>query len=181
MTSFRLAGGNCATPSQAKLAVILCWFVLSVIGVFAITRHWIVQGNLREGVGRALLFEGIISCVCIAGYLLYCRQWFVALHGIADQPTTPGTTAEFRSALIDGLKIQLPILVLTALLLDGGRVFHITKVAACAYWPMVGLIYFNRRSSPTNLDLAAVRYGYIVILLIVSKFGPAIWTRLGLW
>jgi hypothetical protein len=181
MTLFRFADGNPASPSQARSAVLLGWLVLSVIGVFAITQHWMAQGDLREGVARALLYEGIISCVCIAGYLLHSRQSFVGLQAIADQPPTTYIATDFRSALRDGLLFQLPILVLTALLLDGGRVFHVTKVAACAYWPMAALIYFNRRASPTYVDLIAIRYGYIVILLVVGKLGPALWTKLGLW
>lgn len=181
MSPFRLAGDNAATPSQARAAVLLSWLALSVLGVFVIAQHWVGRGQLDQGVARALLFEIIITSVCIAAYLLYCRQSFVATQKINDCPATPFNIADFRSALRVGLLFQLPIVLLAALLLDGGRAFHITTVAAFAYWPMLGLIYFNRRESPTFLDLVAIRYGYIVILLIVSTVGPAVWTKLGRW
>jgi hypothetical protein len=79
-------------------------------------------------------------------------------------------------AYIPALKIavivQGIVLVLAALILDMEQARHISMVAALADWLMIGLIMLRRPYSPTRLDLLAIKWGYLPLLIIVGSVGP---------
>jgi hypothetical protein len=181
MSAWFYTKGNLASPLRTKLAVLLCWLVVSMIGTTSIAMYWASKGQLDACLVRIGIFEVVISCVCAAGYLLYRQQSIISQPEITSEPSNAYSMADYRSALRDGLIFQLPILTLTGLLLDGGRAFHVATIAAIAYWLMTALVFARRPKSPTYLDLLTIRYGYIATLLIVRSIGPIIWKHLGRW
>jgi len=82
--------------------------------------------------------------------------------------------------MLTGIKAQAILLVLTALILDGGHSLRAFSVALLCQWATVFLILLRRSKSPTKLDLQVVRYGILPLLLAVVIFGPTILTMLGI-
>jgi hypothetical protein len=75
---------------------------------------------------------------------------------------------EFQSAAKTGIGIQIALLVVTRLLLDGGELFRLTAIAAFGHLAGIVIIALRRRLSPTAWDLAFVRFGTPVSMVIVS-------------
>ena len=72
---------------------------------------------------------------------------------------------KYSRALRVGLFIQLIVLFLFALLLDGGRMLKIGLCVALGCWFITALIVARRPTAPTPLDLLFIRYGFILLLI----------------
>ncbi len=87
----------------------------------------------------------------------------------------------FNRAMRIGLGIQAVLGVLTALVLDAGQQTHRAFwVAMLCQWAAVFIILFRRPMSPTAVDLAIVRYGIILLLVVVAGFGPMLLQVIGI-
>lgn len=82
---------------------------------------------------------------------------------LPDASVTVGT---FRDALIFTLIQQLPLLVLTALMLDGGIALRRVAVACIAFWIMALVIVVQRGRTLPDLDILLVKWGYLPLLLL---------------
>ena len=89
---------------------------------------------------------------------------------------SPEYNAAFKTALL----LQAVFAVLTALVLDLGQTHRAFWVALLCQWAMVWIILFRRPMNPTRLDLAIVRYGIVLVLIIVAGAGPWLLRLLGL-
>ena len=91
--------------------------------------------------------------------------------------TSPGTAlvvvGTMRDALIFAVIQQVPLLVLGALILDGGQIFRLIAIATTAFWVMALLILFRRFGRATNSDILLVKWGIWPLLLITCLLGVA--------
>ena len=70
--------------------------------------------------------------------------------------------------------LQLILVVLASLILDGGISLGIIAFASLAYWAMVTPIFF-RWSAPTRFDTWVVRYGFVAAILVITPL--CAWVR----
>ena len=70
-----------------------------------------------------------------------------------------------RDAISFTLIQQLPILLLSALLLDGGWVFKRVAVASVAFWIITLIILMRRGRNMPKSDLLLIKWGYLPMLL----------------
>jgi hypothetical protein len=62
---------------------------------------------------------------------------------------------------------QAVVLILAALILDGGHLLRVSVIAAIASWICTALVILRRPKQPTKLDLAIVKYGFWPAILLV--------------
>ncbi len=77
---------------------------------------------------------------------------------------TPKTASPLHRSLRIAMMLEAAVLVLTALMLDSGATFRACLIIVAAHWAAIFLIFARRRSAPTPLDLAFVRYGFWLLL-----------------
>ena len=148
----------------ARQIMIVSFVVASVLGASFVFAFWMDQ-SIAIGATRSALFVVILACVHLAGYLLYVRQF-------ADGASTPDLVPSTSSgdSLQPFLKLvliqQLPLLLLTAQMLDGGRLFQRCLFAALAHWVAIVLIMDRRSSNPSSIDVFMVRWGFFPLAIL---------------
>ena len=82
-------------------------------------------------------------------------------------PTTnrERTFGSFRDAIRFSVIQQLPLLILSALLLDGGLVFKRVAIASIAFWILILIIMIRRGRNIPSPDIYLVKWGYLPMLL----------------
>lgn len=58
------------------------------------------------------------------------------------------------------------LLLLTALLLDGGFMFRVCCVAAIAHWIAILVVRGRRPAEPTTLDVGVLKFGFLFCFLL---------------
>ena len=71
----------------------------------------------------------------------------------------------YHRALIQALALQVVLLILGAMVLDGGECLSAVVYSSIAYWAGLAFVVFRRPSTPTGGDLVFVRYGLIPIVI----------------
>ena len=87
---------------------------------------------------------------------------------------------EYNSVFLTALLIQVFFLVLSALLLDGGRMLRCVQVAVLSHWAATAIILFRRPKNPTQADLMIVKYAFLGMIVLVAAFGWPMVQLLGL-
>ena len=84
----------------------------------------------------------------------------------------------FRSAIVFSLICQVPVLLLGAMILDGGLIFRKALIASLAYWAMVLMIWirnkFNAAKNISDADILLTKWGYWPMLIAVCLLGKAL-------
>jgi hypothetical protein len=91
---------------------------------------------------------------------------------VSSQKSSVETSAALRGAVRDGLLLQAPLLLLFALMLDGGTKLRLALIALVAQWVVSLVIWHLRSEVPTRTDLLFVRWGYVPLL--VATFAAAL-------
>lgn len=71
--------------------------------------------------------------------------------------------------------LQVFILLLSAIVLDGGQLNQFMLLSAAAYWCIVAIIMIRRNGNATGLDRFLITWGYpisIVLTALVSAVVP---------
>jgi hypothetical protein len=90
--------------------------------------------------------------------------------------TEIGMPKETRSALRDGIIVQVVLGMIMLPMLDGGMCAQVWVFSMIAYWGGCGLILLRRRNVPTKLDLVLIRWGFLMLCLIVTPaVAAAVW------
>jgi hypothetical protein len=75
--------------------------------------------------------------------------------------------------------LQIPILVLAALMLDGGRLLGVVSIATVAYWMVTLQIMFRRPATPTRVDIVFIRFGVLLLSAVTVFVAPFVWDFIG--
>ena len=110
-----------------------------------------------------------MAVVHLVGYLAWRRQYTVDGLGVRPTPYSKSFVSALKTAVI----VQMILLVLTALMLDGGQMFRLCLMAVVVHWIGIGIVAVRRGAVPTTLDLLFMRYG-AVILTIAAPFVAAV-------
>jgi hypothetical protein len=84
---------------------------------------------------------------------------------------------EFQSAAKIGIGIQIVLVVPAAMLLDGGAILRVAGIAAVGHLVGIVIVAFRRPLSPTAWDLAFVKFGTPLLMVVASVLAMA----LGRW
>ena len=88
-------------------------------------------------------------------------------------------SGQYRSALRDAACLQLVLLGLCALVLDGGELLSVCAVAVLAFWGGVGVLLYRASRGPSQLDLLLVRFGFLPVLILAGLIVPQAWRLRG--
>ena len=86
----------------------------------------------------------------------------------------------YRKPILDGVAVQIPVLLFCGFVLDGGDLRHICGVAFVALWTGVALIIWRRPQSPRWLDLQFIRFGILPLGFFAYFVTHWWWHRRGL-
>jgi hypothetical protein len=85
----------------------------------------------------------------------------------------------YRRAVKAGACLDVAVLVICALLLDGGYTARCCLVSLVAKW-LVTLVMVRRRVDlPSSRDLLFIRYGILVLLPVTCVLAPLVWFVIG--
>jgi hypothetical protein len=84
--------------------------------------------------------------------------------------TKPIVSADYRRPVKFALAFQLPICLLSLLMLDSGVFAKTCGYAMLATWLGVGLIWLRRPFSPKSSDLFFIRYGFFLVFAMALIF-----------
>lgn len=113
-------------------------------------------------------------------------------HGIVELSpvkTTPVRWLQLNAKVAQGygrnflasVAVQVPLLILGSLALDGGQLGQWVTFSMAAYWLMALAIAIRRPRCPTRGDLIAIRFGFLFILMFFVTVTSIRWTFLRLW
>ena len=88
--------------------------------------------------------------------------------------------APYRDAIKLALAQQIPILVLTLGILDGGDIFRICLIAFIAFWTCLVLVQRRRPEAPTRLDLTLIKWSYMPLCVGTFFLVHLFWKLRGL-
>lgn len=83
----------------------------------------------------------------------------------------PSLKTEWLPALV----FQMPILVLSSMVLDFGGIAQVCFYALVAFWGGVAVLHVRRSGSLSRVDLLLIRYGYILACVISFFVTRWIW------
>lgn len=72
----------------------------------------------------------------------------------------------FRDAIYFTLIQQVPLLMLSALLLDGGLVFKRVGIASIAFWFLALIILIRRGRTVPESDILVLKWGFLPLLFV---------------
>jgi hypothetical protein len=154
------------TIQSARRAIAISFGVIGLLGGLFIFLHG-SRGSIPMAVGRSVLFILIMAGFHDVSFHLWKRQQAKALANQteADVRLQQDSAKSLRSAIKDGLIIQLILILLTSMVLDGGLVHWLCLCAIVGYWIGVGLVLLRRHSSPAWSDLFYFRWGPLGLTL----------------
>jgi hypothetical protein len=141
----------------AVLVSAVAWCLLGGGGVFF---KWQVLDS-RVALPRGLLCAALIAVVHWIGYGFFVR-WREIVW-----------TEDLRSVLRGQVAIQVAMLFLGAILLDGGWFLRMCAMCALVHWLLVGLILSRRWPTVTRVDRALLAAGFFVAPFLLWAVGAA--------
>ena len=86
----------------------------------------------------------------------------------------------YKDAIKLALAQQIPILILSAGVLDGGDFFRICLIPFIAFW--VGVFFIRRRrpETPTKLDIIIIQWSYMPLCVLTFFLVDVFWKLRGL-
>jgi len=132
----------------------------SCLGTGYLYAVWSDQG-VPIAVLRSALFVAVMAAVHLVGFRMYMRQFAPAgTHPLRQG--LPGLKPHREAILAQ----QLPVLLLAALLLDGGLGLRVCLIACLAHWLIIALILTRTVQPPAGLDRGLIRWGFFPCLAI---------------
>ena len=144
----------------AMLALTVSFCVISTL--WGLLLYWCWGGfSVYMAVGRCVVFVVFMAWVHLIGYRLWQGQ-FAQDKGHGNESALRPISSAYRPAVKTALLQQGIVLVLAALMLDGGLTFNVAVIAVLGYWLGFGVIVVRRPSSPTWGDILLIRYGFLL-------------------
>ena len=83
----------------------------------------------------------------------------------SDASVTAGT---FRDAIRFSLVQQVPLLLVSLLILDGGLIFKRVGIASVGFWILTLIIMIRRGRNMPDSDILLIKWAYLPLLLATS-------------
>ena len=154
----------------ARRVLVGNFLLTSSAGAGMLCLHW-WSLSPTTAIYRASAFVLAMLAVHVIGWQKYSRQFQSqfdqARSGNAGCSVSVNRILRSNFRAIVGT--QLPVLVLSALVLDGGFCFRVTLAATCAHWAAICLALIKRTGLPiTTLDRWVIRWGLLPCLAIAT-------------
>jgi hypothetical protein len=81
----------------------------------------------------------------------------------------------YRKAMFRALVLQVIIIFLSLMILDGGECAQICGAAILAFWGGVTVQICRHPQSPTYTDIRLIRFGYLPVILLAWILIHFIW------
>jgi hypothetical protein len=120
-----------------------------------------------------------MASVCLAGYILYVKQFDRQLIESTPEELEFELSPKYWPALKFGITLQIILGVFAALMLDMGESASFFGVAAIGYWLAVLMIIARRPINPTAADIIFIRWGTLILLTIEIIIAPYVWDAIG--
>ena len=151
---------------RGDLALLAISFsAMSVVGGFVVFTYWWTQNAINTGLTRVALFVAIMAAVHGLGAAIYIKQ--NESRGESRRRIAKSWT--LRGSFLGAVIQYVFFLLITALILDGGLIFRCVGIGVLAHGSLTCMICLRRASTPTSMDLALIRYGFLPVALIVSR------------
>jgi hypothetical protein len=102
---------------------------------------------------------------------------------IVLQPVTRRRSFQFspqyRPALFRCLWLQVALFILTAMVLDMGRLNHLCRYAIVGQWVGIFIVMGRRPLTPTRGDLLFIRWGIVPLLFATPWLADWVWLLIG--
>lgn len=136
------------------------FFICSGLGTGYLFFVWSETSLATAGL-RSGLFVTVMAFVHLIGYRIYLGQSASTITHPVQQRLQ--RLKPHRQAI---LAQQLPVLLLAALLLDGGQGFRVCLTACVAHWLIIALVLTRPRQLLGRLDHGLMRWGFFPCLAI---------------
>ena len=88
----------------------------------------------------------------------------------AKPASTPRRLKDMWGDIKTSVVIQILLLVLTSIIMDGGRSFTFMLIPIVAHWIVFLLIAFRRRNHLTRGDTILIKAGFLIFLVALPLF-----------
>ena len=168
----------CRPSNRIALLALTLSFAINIVFWSSII-YWTWKSDcVQMAVGRFAVFVAVMAVVHWIGFRLWQRQFVRDQRDSNESPSSPISSAYWppiKSALLQ----QGIVLILALLQLDGGYTLNVATIAIVAYWLAFGMVVVRRPSSPTRGDIFLIRYGFLLIVVVVFVVAPPVWAALG--
>jgi hypothetical protein len=89
------------------------------------------------------------------------------------------TATDFSRAVTSALIQQAFVILLSAMILDGGGTAQICLYAFAGFWGGTALLAFRRGAALSRVDIAFIRWGYIPVCVLAFALTGWIWAMRG--
>lgn len=96
-----------------------------------------------------------------------------------QRPQAKAWRPAYQASIKFSLLLQLPILIVAALMLDEGRMLRFVAVAWIANWIVAAWIMSRRPDSPSRFDHLVIRYGILFFWSLAYLIAPFVWHVIG--
>lgn len=86
----------------------------------------------------------------------------------------------YRKPVFQAVALQVVIGLFSLMILDGGTTAQICGIALVAFWGGAVVLIWRRPQSPTQTDLALIRFGYLPLTMLAFFLAHFIWSVRGL-
>lgn len=149
------------STTQTRSVLSVSFFIISLLGVAYLLAFWLFI-DATTAVARSALFVLAMVAAHFVGYRLYVAQDGNARHERIFDFTRVRPHASIIAVT------QLPCLLLSAMLLDGGKGFRVCLASVIAHWLIIGLMASANRTEMNSLEEFAVRWGFFPCLAFVA-------------
>ncbi len=88
-------------------------------------------------------------------------------------------SSSYRKPIIEAVALQTLLGFLSLLILDGGTMARICGIALVAFWGGAAVLVWRRPQTPTETDIALIRFGYFPVAVIAFFLVHFVWTVRG--
>src|SRR5262245_29520537 len=89
-------------------------------------------------------------------------------------------SAIYHGPLLTALAFTILLLLLSALILDGGEIFRLSAIALAVFWGWVFFVRWHRSLDPTKTDLLLIRWGCLPLVVGFQVAIRCVWSWRGL-
>ncbi len=100
------------------------------------------------------------------GLLSQAKHRSFRLTARTDDPRDASNAGAISDAIRFTLIQQLPVLIFTSMVLDGGTLFKGAAVAVIAFWAGVAMVLLRRGTNFSESDVLLIKWGYLPTSLI---------------
>ena len=142
---------------------VISFTVITLLGLVIILPYWISEGEAFTGLLYSSFFVFIMLCLHGGAYLLHKNQ-MQQKAGQSDSHESEEEIMLLMPALRSAVIQHLFFLILTSLILDGGFILQVCRIAILAHWGGIIMLIARMKLKYTQSDIQFIRFAFFPIL-----------------